>query len=137
MKRVFADTVFWIAMLDPGHSLHPRATSALEAAAGAQLVTSEMVLVETLNAFSVAGAQMRSAAVRMVEKLRARPNLVVVPQTPGFFEAAFQLYASRPDKGWSMVDCASFVIMRELRIDEALTFDKDLVQAGFQALVRV
>ena len=46
MKRVFADTVFWIAMLDPGDSLHARATSALEAAAGAQLVTSEMVLVE-------------------------------------------------------------------------------------------
>jgi len=28
-----------------------------------------------------------------------------------------------------MVDCASFVIMRELRIDEALTFDSDFVQA--------
>jgi len=27
--------------------------------------------------------------------------------------------------------------MRELRIDEALTFDNDFVQAGFQALLRV
>jgi predicted nucleic acid-binding protein len=91
MRRVFADTVFWIAILDPGDGLHRAATSALEEVAGAQLVTSEMVLVETLNAFSVAGTQMRSAAVRMVEKLRARPNLVIVPQTPGLFEAAFQI----------------------------------------------
>jgi predicted nucleic acid-binding protein len=136
MRRVFADTVFWIAILDPGDGLHRPATSALEEVAGAQLVTSEMVLVETLNAFSVAGTQMRSAAVRMVEKLRARPNLVIVPQTPGLFEAAFQLYGSRPDKGWSMVDCASFVIMRELLIDAALTFDSDFIQAGFQALLR-
>jgi predicted nucleic acid-binding protein len=82
MTRVFADTVFWIALLDPGDGLHQSATSALNAVAGAQLVTSEMVLVETLNAFSVAGTQMRSAAVRMVEKLRARPSMVIVPQPP-------------------------------------------------------
>jgi predicted nucleic acid-binding protein len=136
MRRVFVDTVFWIAVLDPGDSLHRTATSALDAVAGAQLVTSEMVLVETLNAFSVAGTQMRSAAVRLVEKLRARENLAIVPQTPDLFEAAFELYGSRPDKGWSMVDCASFVIMRELRIVEALTFDSDFIQAGFQALLR-
>jgi predicted nucleic acid-binding protein len=65
MRRVFADTVFWIAVLDPSDGLHRSATSALDAVADAQLVTSEMVLVETLNAFSVAGTQMRSAAVRM------------------------------------------------------------------------
>jgi predicted nucleic acid-binding protein len=137
MRRVFADTVFWIAILDPGDELHRSANLAIDAVAGAQLVTSEMVLVETLNAFSATGPRMRSAAVRMVEKLRARPNLVIVPQTPGLFEAALQLFGSRPDKGWSMVDCASFVIMRELRIDEALTFDSDFIQAGFQALLRV
>ena len=72
----------------------------------------------------------------MVEKLRARQNLVIVPQTPGLFEAALHLYSARPDKGWSMVDCASFVIMRELGIEDALTFDDDFVQAGFQALLR-
>ncbi len=35
-----------------------------------------------------------------------------------------------------MVDCASFVIMRELHIEDALTFDNDFVQAGFRALLR-
>lgn len=137
MKRVFADTVFWIAMLDPGDSLHARGHFCLGSRCWRSARDQRDGVGGTLNAFSVAGAQMRSAAVRMVEKLRARPNLVIVPQTPGLFEAAFQLYASRPDKGWSMVDCASFVIMRELRIDEALTFDNDFVQAGFQALLRV
>jgi predicted nucleic acid-binding protein len=51
------------------------------------------------------------------------------------FAGALQLYGDRPDKDWSMTDCSSFLIMRRLSIDSALTHDKHFEQAGFIALL--
>ena len=46
------------------------------------------------------------------------------------------LYAERPDKDWSLTDCISFVVMREMDISEALTGDRHFEQAGFTVLLR-
>ena len=54
----------------------------------------------------------------------------------GDFERAFAFYTARLDKDWGLTDCASFVIMRDRGIVEALTHDHDFVQAGFRALLR-
>jgi predicted nucleic acid-binding protein len=35
-----------------------------------------------------------------------------------------------------MVDCVSFVVMKNEGVHEALTFDRNFVQAGFRALMR-
>jgi predicted nucleic acid-binding protein len=40
------------------------------------------------------------------------------------------------DKEWSLTDCASFEIMRERGLTEALAHDQHFVQAGFVALLR-
>jgi uncharacterized protein len=40
------------------------------------------------------------------------------------------------DKAWGLVDCISFIVMREAGVNQALTFDQHFVQAGFQALMR-
>ena len=42
----------------------------------------------------------------------------------------------RLDHSWSVVDCASFVVMRTRQIQEALAFDRHFEQAGFTALLR-
>lgn len=39
------------------------------------------------------------------------------------------------DKGWGLVDCASFVIMTGRGISEALTNDRHFQQAGFPRLL--
>jgi predicted nucleic acid-binding protein len=51
------------------------------------------------------------------------------------FDMAFTLYGNRPDKSWSLTDCASFVVMRERGLTEALTTDEHFRQAGFRALL--
>ena len=45
-------------------------------------------------------------------------------------------YASRSDQRWSLTDCASFLVMEERNISEALAYDRDFEQAGFSALLR-
>jgi predicted nucleic acid-binding protein len=46
------------------------------------------------------------------------------------------LFAARPDKDWSLVDCISFVVMKQRRLKDALTTDRHFEQAGFRALRR-
>ena len=43
---------------------------------------------------------------------------------------------SKADKAWSQTDCASFKIMEEYRILEALACEKHFAQAGFVPLMR-
>jgi uncharacterized protein len=52
MERVFADTGYWVALLNPRDDLHQRATAISRDYTSKQIVTSEMVLVEFLNSFS-------------------------------------------------------------------------------------
>lgn len=49
---------------------------------------------------------------------------------------AWRLLAERPDKLWSWVNCASFVVMRERQITAALTTDHHFEQAGFSRLLK-
>ena len=52
------------------------------------------------------------------------------------FQAAVEHYADGPDQTWSLTDCASFLVMEERSISEALAYDRDFEQAGFTALLR-
>lgn len=138
MRTVFADTGYWIALLDPQDRLHRRAeevTSQL-VVVSFRIVTTEMVLVEFLNSASRRGERYRERAADMVHGLRSDPDVTVVPQTSAQFEAAVGRYASRPDQRWSLTDCGSFLLMEDLNIREALAHDRDFQQAGFMPLLQ-
>jgi uncharacterized protein len=135
MRVVFADTGYWIAIIHPRDGLHRIATNVSKRLGQASIVTSEMVLVEVLNMFS--RMRLRSVAAKAVNEITADPTIQVVPQTRRLFQDALKLYQSRDDKDWSFTDCASFVIMRQQKIMEALTDDRHFIQMGFQALLKV
>lgn len=48
----------------------------------------------------------------------------------------WDLFQRRSDKTWSLVDCASFVVMQERGTMEALTTDIHFEQAGFVRLLK-
>jgi len=136
MKQVFADTSYWIALLNPRDELHQKAIAAAQDYPAEQIVTSEMVLVELLNGFSDHGPRVREAVSRAVQTLRSDPRVVVIPQTGDQFDRALTRYQSTVDKNWSLTDCASFLIMEAEGIGAALTHERHFAQAGFQTLLR-
>ena len=136
MALVFADTGYWIAVLLPGDRLHDRATAMAAAYDEATVATTQMVLTEVLNHVSGMGLRTKLAATRLLEDLGSNPNVEIIPQTDTQFRTAVERYASRSDQRWSLTDCASFLLMEERGIIEALAFDRDFEQAGFIALLR-
>jgi predicted nucleic acid-binding protein len=136
MDRVFADTGYWIALLNPRDELHQRASATSREYISNEIVTSEMVLTEFLNSFSDCGPRLRQVAAKAVTTLRNTSQIVIVPQTSQLFEKALRRYQDMADKSWSLTDCASFSIMEEERLTAALTHDRHFAQAGFQTLLR-
>ncbi len=136
MREVFADAAYWIAVLNPRDGLHAKAREVSKSLNKFRILTSEMVLTEVLNSLGDKGPQLREAAVRTVDSLRSNANVSVVPQTSIQFRAALRRYRDRADKEWGLTDCASFLIMEERRIRQALAHDRHFQQAGFRVLLR-
>lgn len=136
MTVVFADTGYWIALLDPQDNLHQRASLLTASLTSARVVTSEMVFTEVLNAFSKRGSFLRRSVNILITGTRLNPSVEVVPQTSELFSAGLELYNQQPDQSWSHTDCASFCIMQQMKIQEALAYDHHFEQAGFIALLR-
>lgn len=136
MRAVFADTGYWIALINPHDSLHGRAREISRGIFPARIVTSEMVFAEFLNDLSHRGGFVRKLAARLVDRARADRNVTVVSQSTRQFRDAFAMYTARADKAWSLTDCASFLVMKRYGIKEALAHDRHFEQAGFKALLR-
>src|SRR5438067_1282088 len=135
MRKVFADTSYWIAVMNPRDQLHAKAVSVTRQLPTARIVTTEMVLAELLNSFSDAGL-LRNVVGTMVQVLSRSPDVTIVPQTSEQFQSALLRYKQAADKSWSLTDCASFQAMESAGIRAALTHDQHFAQAGFETLLR-
>ena len=137
MERVFADTGYGIALLNPRRDdLHNKAT-AVARDYGLGQMTSEMVLTEFLNSFSGYGLLLRRAASEAVVSLVNQSQVLIVPQTSNLFEKSLERYQDMADKAWSLTDCSSFLIMEQEQLTAALTHDRHFAQAGFRTLLRL
>jgi predicted nucleic acid-binding protein len=136
MTNIFADTGYWIALVDPQDNLHQKATSLTTTLTSATIVTTEMVFAEVLNTFSKRGSFLRKAAVTLIKGAIKNPNVEIVSQSSELFHIALEFYNQRPDQSWSYTDCASFCMMQQKNILEALAHDRHFEQAGFTALLR-
>jgi predicted nucleic acid-binding protein len=133
MKPVLADTSYYVALLGPNDAHHQLALEWSQRLRGSVVVT-EYVLVELGSALS--GLEDRHLYVPFAEELLNDPGTVFVPASQPLLRQGLALFAKRPDKAWSLVDCISIVVMKQRRLTEALTIDHHFVQAGFRALLR-
>lgn len=135
MRRVFADTVYWIALANPKDQWHALAVKTSQALGRAEIVTTEEVLSEFLNHFSGRGRAMRGGATRFAASIVSDPDMVVHAQSHQSFLAGWALYVARPDKEYSMTDCISMETMRREALAEILTHDAHFTQEGFIILM--
>jgi len=136
MSALFADTFYWIAFTNPQDTAHEKARSFMRAIPPRLILTTEEVLIEYLNYFAGWGAQLRGAAARNVQNMRASRSVRIVPQTTASFLAGLTRYQARLDKGYSLTDCISMETMRREGLSEALTNDRHFEQEGFRSLFR-
>jgi uncharacterized protein len=133
MKPVFADTSFYLALLSEDDQYHEGAVQ-LAVNMRRVIVVTEFVLLETAN--SLSSFAQRHLFVELLPKLRADRAVKIIPASSDLLQSAFELYSNRQDKEWSLTDCASYVVMDQLGLNEALTTDHHFEQAGFLALLR-
>jgi uncharacterized protein len=133
MNRVFADSFYFFALLNPKDSAHRKALEFSQHNRG-PIVTTGWVLTELAD--GLATSANRQAFSRVVERIRANSDNEIVPPTEELLNRGIALYDARPDKQWSLTDCISFVVMQERKLSRALTGDHHFEQAGFEALLR-
>jgi predicted nucleic acid-binding protein len=135
MKRVFADTLYWVASITPGDPWHAPTLRAVAALGPAHVATTEEVLVEFLSAYAGRGEYLRQKAMQTVRAILANAQVTVTPQTHQSFMAGLDFYASRADKAYSLVDCISMCTMRQMGLTEVLTNDHHFTQERFTILI--
>jgi hypothetical protein len=133
MTRIFADSYFFFAILNPHDAVHAKAIDFGREHRG-PLVTTAWVLTEVAD--GLASTPRRQVFRRLLENLEANKANLIVPANAETFEKGVELYHARPDKQWSLTDCISFVVMSEEQVTEALTGDHHFEQAGFTALLQ-
>lgn len=136
MRWVFVDTNGWIALSNKRDQLHQAAiaTNRTLLRAGVRYVTSNFVLDETYTGLLGKGGH--AIAVSFGEGVRRANTIQVVHVNEELEEEAWNLFKRYSDKEFSFTDCTSFIIMRQLKVIEALTSDHHFEQAGFTVLLK-
>ena len=134
MAATFVDTAGWMACADAADPLHARSAASRDhlLESGHSLVTTDFVLDETLTLIRLRLGL--PAAERWWGQVDRSPRLKWERISPERMEKARALFFRYQDKPFSFTDCTSFVVMRELRLTQALTTDRHFRQMGFHLL---
>lgn len=134
-SAIFVDTSFIYALINPRDQWHSVALDwrrKLKAEKPRRVLT-EYILMETGDGLSAIDFRLEAKAA--IDIFIANPWVDIVPSSSDLFKRSLDLYASRPDKNWGLTDCSSFVVMKDLGIQDALTTDDHFRQAGFNAVM--
>jgi uncharacterized protein len=135
MKRIFADTFYWIALLNPKDQWNLSVNEIQPKIVSVQFVTTETVLIELLNYYSEYGSEMRQTVVDTVRDILVDLDIEYISHSPDIFLEALDFYEKRLDKGYSLTDCVSMLTMKTLNIHEILTHDNHFEQEGLTILL--
>ena len=135
MKTVFADSLYWIAIVRPNDPWKDAAKRAKSLLHNARILTTDEVLTEFLAALSRGGQNLRRQASQMVRAILDDPNVTVRPQSRDSFLQGVGLYEQRPDKEYSLTDCISMNAMKSESVADVLTNDKHFAQESFNVLI--
>src|ERR1700678_916419 len=135
VREVFADTSALYALVarnDAGHTAAKREIGRL-VAAKRRIVTTVYVVAGTANLGNTRGGAL--VATRVLELVEQSSGIRLEWIGPDRFDFAKAFFRKHSDHAYSFTDCTSFIVMRELRLAEALTTDRHFREAGFTVLL--
>ena len=136
--ELFVDTSGWACYYDQRQRWHEDAKQTCWAAIaeGRLLVTTNYILAELVAVMTSPLRIPRARLVSWVDRLRESPHVLSLHVDAELDAAAWQMLKDRQDKEWSLVDCASFLVMEQRGMTQALTTDRHFEQAGFVRLLK-
>ena len=97
------------------------------------MVTTNYVIAELVALLGARSHVARQVLLDFVERIRTSTQVVFIERA--LDDAAWNMLRQHVDKEWSLVDAASFVVMRHMGITEAFSSDQHFAQAGFVRLL--
>ena len=132
MKTIFADSVYFFALVNARDTFHPRAAE-FAARSENPFVTTAWIITEVADGLCARAT--RETVIRLLDILQSSADVEIVQPSAELFQQGLERYRQRLDKNWSLTDCISFLVMEQRGITEALTADHHFQQAGFSALL--
>ncbi len=138
MSEVFADTAGWASAFIAKEMFHIPAAAYLRQwqADGTKVITTNYVLTEVVALLTSPLRVPRTQQIEILNAIRAASWVEVVHIDLALDSASYSLFQSRPDKLWSLLDCASIVVMQQRGIIQALTSEHHFEQAGLVRLLK-
>ena len=106
---LFADTFFYLALLNKRDANHVKALAFSEVTQDI-IITTSWVLTEIGDKMSAPPA--RGKFITFIGEILKDKLTRVLPAEQRLFDLGFKLYLERPDKAWSLTDCISFAVMK-------------------------
>ncbi len=134
-EPLFIDSGGFYALVSPGSESHDLAVEIMQSAAQERrrAVTTDYILDETATLLRARGlTKLLAEFFRLTEESHA---LSIEWTSPARFAAARKFMLKHLDQEFSFTDCVSFVVMKELRLMDALATDSHFRIAGFDPLL--
>jgi len=138
VAEIFVDTSGWGNLIDSQQPFHRLASAVYRNARqqGARFVTTNYVITELVALMSSPLRIPKPKIVAFVESVKTSPLIEMIIVDLELDNTAWELFKRRQDKDWSLVDCASFVVMQQRGISASLTSDRHFEQAGSIRLLK-
>jgi predicted nucleic acid-binding protein len=136
-RDVFVDSSGLYALADHGDPARAGAEQCVAklVKSGSRLILTDYIIDE---ACTLAKARAQSyGALKLLELIDRSEGFGLVWVGEERFQAAKAFFRKHADHDYSFTDCTSFVVMRELKLKQALTTDHHFAEAGFQPLLPV
>lgn len=134
-REVFVDTSGLYALIDKRDSYHDATRKIVEslARAGRRLVVTDYVVSETVTLANVRSGT--RVAARVLDLIDQSAGIRIEWIGQSRFESTKAFFRKHSDHQYSFTDCSSFVVMRELKVPQAITTDGHFTAAGFETLL--
>lgn len=134
MNLVFLDTGYVIALELSRDQNHPAALQHWRSMLPVlpKLVTTSYIFDEVVTFFN--SRAHHAKAIELGNRLLNSPTVELVQVDEALFDEGWRYFQKHKDKAYSLTDCISFVVMKNMKIGTALAFDNHFIQAGFKKL---